>query len=39
MINLDQVQLSYLIGAIILLAISIAVYPTLRERSRKSHKK
>lgn len=33
--NLDWLQTFYIVGAIVLLAISILVYPTLRERSRR----
>jgi len=39
MINLDWLKTVYIIGAILLLIIAIAVYPTLREKAKKSHKK
>lgn len=45
MINIDPDSLArglmgfYLIGAILLLALAILVYPSLRERSKKSAKR
>lgn len=35
MINLDWLQTFYIITAILLLALSILIYPTLIERSKK----
>lgn len=37
--NLDWLKTFYLVGAILLLAISIAVYPTLSKRAKRSHRK
>ena len=38
-LNLDWLQTFYLISAILLLAIAILVYPTLKERSEKKSKR
>ena len=37
--NLDWLQTFYIVGAILLLAIAILVYPTLKERSEKKSKR
>lgn len=39
MINLDWLQTFYIVGAILLLAIAIVAYPTLKERSEKRARK
>ena len=35
MVNLDWLKTFYIIGALLLLGISILVYPTLSERAKK----
>lgn len=35
MINLDWLQTFYIISAILLLAITILIYPTIKERSKR----
>jgi len=39
MLNLDWLKTFYLVGAILLLAIAILVYPTLKERSKRKPEK
>lgn len=36
--NLDWLQTFYIVSAIVLLAIAIVVYPTIKERSKKRNK-
>ena len=38
MINLDWLKTFYLVGAILILAIAILVYPTLKDRSSSKRK-
>ncbi len=36
MLNLDWLQTFYIVSAILILAIAILVYPTLRSKNKKS---
>lgn len=39
MIDLDWAKTFYIVLALVLLSLSIAVYPTLKARSKRSHRK